>query len=810
MKLNSLFGVGNLRLRDKFGLVLFLLTLLCVAVTCVCLYFVMARVALDSLGHQLKDSATLIAAQLDPRELGRIHGPADAETPEYKRLQSFLDKTRKSTLDLANVYIFRLSPDGKPVFVVDESNSDGKESADIGELIADPDDLWAKILKDSDLRKRPHADDFVSHDRFGDWISGFAPVKDADGHVDFFVGVDMDAREIREIQWHIGVGAMLVFLCLLPFILGVAWFAGGRFAAPLVRLKDGLAKVQNMDFDIGTLKKAGNDEVADLGAAFDSMRRNLKDATDKLNQSKSEIEAKNAFLRQFIEALPYPIFCKDSAGRYLDCNKEYARFCSISERDGIIGRTVTDVIPVDLCKLHASMDEMILSGRKSVVSYDVTISERSSNTLRHFTIYKAAFKKPDGSIGGLVGALVDMTDRKRMEDELRRARLVADAANFAKSRFLANMSHEIRTPLNGIIGAVEVLKETISDEAQKDLLETMEESGRMLIGIIGDVLDLAKIESGKMLLEEMPCDLNEILSSVCQMFKPLAQRKGVLLKFVPLPEADAAWVYCDPTRLRQVLNNLVGNAVKFTSSGSVVLSVERTGSRQGYDGPYFYHFSVKDTGVGIDSGKIQAIFEDFGQEDVSTSRRHGGTGLGLSISKHLVILMGGSINAESVKGEGSVFHCMIPMKGAMDPSSLPDLEPGVSVDAKGLGVLIVDDHAPSVKVIRCIMEFFGCRCVEAHTCAGACDILGAQRFDVLVLDLSLADGSGYDIAKFVRQREAVSGGKRSFIVAVTANSLENDKEDCVGVGIDELLLKPVTKANVAKLLAKCIELRKGS
>ncbi len=797
MKNISFLKIG---LRARLIILFMLLALFCLCLSSISNYFITSDTTLTIMQTQIKDCASLLSKQINQEELSAIEQPQDKDKAEFKRIQHFLDDNRHITDGISNIYVFRITPDGKIVFIVDESPKDGLESAEIGEEIPDPDGIWLKHARHPDTAKKAHADNFISHDRFGAWLSGFAPIIDKSGNVYAYIGVDIDAKSVKEANLSIIKKGALSVLIILPLVMAFGWILGNRMTTHLLSVRKGLEKIRNMDFS-NIAKASRNDEFGELVDSFNATKQKLKETMDSLAEAKETVERKSALLRQFVDAMPYPVFCKDKNGVYLECNNNYCENFIQLPREQIIGNKVSNFMPFINPPLHESMDKIVLSGEHRIVSYESSIQPPEGD-LHHFIIYKSAFNAPDGSIAGLVGSVIDITERGRMEKDLRKAKEEADNANFAKSRFLANISHEIRTPLNSMIGAIELLRETATDKDQIDLLDTMEESGKMLVSIIGEILDLAKIESGKMILEEIPCSLNDLVFSIEKAFKLSASKKGISISSSLLSEENA-WVYCDPTRLKQIISNLLTNALKFTDSGAIELSIKKTDQRQTSDGPFIYRFSVKDTGIGISFEKMHNIFEAFTQDDISTARLYGGYGLGLSICKHLVTLMGGNIHAESQKGQGSIFYFEIPLKNAyvMNPE-LPDLTYYSDIVASELKVLIADDHTPSVKITRTILEGFSCKCTEAFSCKDVFSLVEHKHFDLILLDLAMQDGYSFDTVEKIRIYEKNCKRHPSYIVALTANSINDNKEHCLQVGMNDFLLKPITRSMLAGILHK--------
>ena len=521
------------------------------------------------------------------------------------------------------------------------------------------------------------------------------------------------------------------------------------------------------------------------------------DITDRAIMRDS-LQMLNDGYRQTLEVFPDPVYVA-IGGKIVFANEAAVKLFGAADAGDLVGLESLRLIhPDDHAFILGTRDELKKGAgfiRRDAHRYlridgSVFVGEGSATAI--------TWEQQDA----VLVVVQDQTDLLKRNAELEEARHRADAANLAKSEFLASMSHEIRTPLNGVLGMATLLMEGALDQEQRGQVETIRSSGTVLLSLLNDILDLSKIEAGQMDLEEIDFDLHRLLESAGALWAPKAGSAGLSYRLDSLAVTTRV-LKSDPTRIRQVLFNLLSNALKFTESGGVTVSVSQTVSE---DAKISTRFEIQDTGIGIRPERIGTLFEKFTQSDSSVTRKFGGSGLGLAICKELVDAMGGEIGAESREGQGSTFWFTVPcLEGDPDAvqehqseSELLDGDPAKSTPM--LKILVAEDNSVNQTVIRALLERAGHRVDVVGNGRETIEAVTAKSYDVVLMDIQMPEMDGVTATKAIRKLDGAAG--KIPIIALTANAMKGDRENYLSQGMNDYVTKPIEPDELASALSR--------
>ncbi|MCA0185651.1 MAG: PAS domain-containing protein [Proteobacteria bacterium] len=553
-------------------------------------------------------------------------------------------------------------------------------------------------------------------------------------------------------------------------------------------------------------QRAGIDGQQELDAALQALQAVAPDGAaarlaaalpgllEHLNHNDELREQELRLTDALFETIPIPIYIKDRNARYLRFNRAFETLSGIDRRQWL-GRNAYEVMSDEDARLHDDLDRQLLSDGNTQ-DFECRLHYGSDGLTAQ--IRKVALRDNEQRIIGLIGTVFDITPRKQAEEAMRQAKEAAEAANRAKSSFLANMSHEIRTPMNGILGMTELALDTDLNEEQREYLQLVQTSADSLLAIINDILDFSKIEAGKLLIESIEFDIHRTVTDAVKSIALKACEKKLEL-ICDIDTDVPRFVQGDPGRLRQVVLNLIGNAIKFTPAGEIGLKLSTVVSEAG---EAQLQIDVRDTGIGIPTDKLGRIFDAFAQEDSSTTRRFGGTGLGLSICKRLVQAMGGKISVDSTPGCGSTFRFTLPLQ----PASRHQAESLPGSQLAGLKVLIVDDHPTNRAILHKTVKDVRATCSEAECARDAMAALltaaaEGTPFDVVLLDASMPDEDGFSLASRILSRADLP---RPVLVLLSSVGLKGDAAHCREIGIDGYLTRPATRDEIYQILTQTL------
>ncbi len=606
-----------------------------------------------------------------------------------------------------------------------------------------------------------------------DWIlAAHYPIKDAYAPI------------YRERWYIVAYTAIGIGLCVLIILIVMR-----RNLSPLSELASQAEGIGRTGDPLGPVHVDTGGEIGALASSFNAMLERLAEREASLKETMEELRK----LHNAVEHSSAVVVITDGRGDIEYVNPKFVEVTGY-ERSEVSGKTPRILKSGELPpEIYDDLWSTITSGEE----WQGVFHNRKKNGELYWAAASISpLKDATGTITHFVGVQEDITAVKLFEQELKGAKEAAETANQAKSDFLASMSHEIRTPMNAIIGMAELLLEGPLDEEQRRYVTTLRNAGDNLLNIINDILDISKIEAGYLELHETAFNVRELVDAVCDTMAIRVREKGLTLDCIIGADVPGH-LSGDVGRLRQVLLNLVGNAVKFTEEGGITITVERDGASGGND---VLIFSINDTGIGIPQDKIPHIFEKFTQADSSTTRKYGGTGLGLTISRRLVELMGGRIWVTSTVGAGSTFFFTASLAPAADdgttrsPAGQAPAAPETSPETRPLAILLVDDSEDNRLLIQSFLKNTPFKVDAARDGREAVGMFTTSAYDIVLMDIQMPVMDGYEATRQIRRWERSQGRGATPVLALTAYALEEEMRKSYEAGCTGHLTKPVSKS----------------
>jgi len=637
---------------------------------------------------------------------------------------------------------------------------------------------------------------------------------------------DLGALQAK-IRQYTEISVMVILFSVLA-----TYFVSSRLlrliTEPILHLAQIATRVTaNEDYAVRAMPR-GEDEVGTLIGSFNQMLERIQERDKALQGAKGELELRvqlrthelqlevnermraedalseeRKILRVLIDNVPDFMYVKDADCRFLVANLSLARQMGAKTTAELLGKNDFDFYPKELATKFYEDEQRVIRSGQAEINREETGLDAHGNVSQVMTT-QVPLRDKNGRVTGLVGIGHDITHLKKVQEEMQKAREAAEAASRAKSEFLANMSHEIRTPLNGVMGMTDLALDTELTTEQREYLETVKMSGDSLLTVINDILDFSKIEAGKIDLEALDFNLRESLETTLKTLAMRADEKGLELMCEVAPEVPEM-VRGDSSRLRQIVVNLVGNAIKFTDTGEIAVKVQLE-AREGTD--CICRFTVADTGIGIPEDKRESIFDPFSQADTSTTRKYGGTGLGLTISTRLVEMMGGKIWVESELGRGSQFHFTVRLAAA----DAKEIRLGTIAPAellRGVRVLVVDDNRTNCRILEGMLNRWEMKPITVNGGASALTLLSAAReagepFGLVLTDMHMPDMDGFALVEQIRQRPDLA---TATIMMLTSAGHRGDAARCQELGVSAYLLKPIRQSELREAIARVLGAR---
>ena len=757
------------RIVHKLTSILFLFAFLASGLLFLVLYRTASDQVLSDVRQRIRDVVSIATRSIDPQVYARLVENGREDSIEYQTVYKALQSVRDMSSDIRNIYTMGMDEQGRIVFMVDAENNPA-QFAHMNQVYSDASEM---LRQNFASMAGPMVENAFYMDQWGSWLSGYAPFYYRDGTQRGILGVDIPVATVNAYKHRLLLKSLGVFGFVLPVVLLVGLLSGRKIAAPVLCMGRWARAIGRGELH-ARLDIQRKDEVGILAADLNEMALNLSRNQVRLQ----ELAAK---YRNIFDNAAEGFFQGFPEGRIVTANPAMSRILGYDDSEQLV-REIDNFL-VQICAepedRRRFLDSIEADGRVDALRMPFLRRDET-----RVWVEISAHKPPQSNDSPLVeGMVVDITQRMERE-QADRERRAAEAASKAKSEFLANMSHEIRTPLNAVTGLADLLGRTELGERQREYLRKIKISSQSLLAVINDILDFSKIEAGRLELEETDFSLYEVLANLSEIFAFKANEKDIEF-VVSIAEKTPCGLRGDPVRLGQVLINLVGNAVKFTSRGEVVVRVGQA-AEQPLDGRVSIEFSVTDSGIGIDPARLATVFESFTQADNSTTRQYGGTGLGLAICRQLVALMDGEIHAGSTPGKGSCFS-FTALFTPQPPERQISLRP--PKDLRGLSVLVVDDNKTARDILISFFHSFQMAAQPASSGEEALDIIERtdSPFDLILLDWKMPGLNGIETARRIKR----NGSAAPIICMISAYGREDLLQQSDKTLLDAFLRKPV-------------------
>ncbi|MBN1518277.1 response regulator [Candidatus Sumerlaeota bacterium] len=778
---------------------------------------------------RLSDAVRLATANLNVELHATLTSPEQEESAAYESIQSYLEKIHDSNTKLIYLYTMRQDQEGIPYFVVDaDVPADNRvEIAHWGERYEDPS---SEMLEAFTTTEPYVAEKAFTTDEWGTVISAYAPLYTPDGKRDGILGIDMQVNDVIAYQRHyyLIVIALYSIAVLAAIICGMLM---GRFLArPIIQLCDGAEALtrgeSNRRFECKTSDELGQLAMAlNVMAEHAQLERNelnqvLRRQVEKLSKANQALEENEGMLRQITASAQDAIIMTDSQGIVTFWSPAAERIFGPPEQEAV-GETLQSLIvppqeyeAFQLCFLSYLSDDVKMTPGECSRLRSIHSSGRLLTV--ELSIARLWVRKQRC----LLGIFRDVTEREEYETQLRNTKeeaeflnrdleqaiaranqlaFEAEAANCAKSEFLANMSHEIRTPMNGIIGMSNLLLDTELNSEQFDFAKTIVSSAESLLRLINDILDFSKIEAGKLDLEYIEFDLRKTIEEMSDALAFRAHEKNLELVCV-IDTKTPSYLQGDPGRLRQIITNLIGNAIKFTHQGDVTLNVA---VREESDDKTELLFEVHDTGIGIQEDQSRKLFQAFTQADSSTTRKYGGTGLGLAICRQLAEKMEGEIGARNNAAGGATFWFTARLR-KLSAKRVQELQQNsaAAISLNDVRVLLVETSETSRRMLRLYLTEYQCQVDDVSNPSAALDkirqaVADGRPYAIALLAMQLPDMSGDELGEQIKQDPAICGTR---LISLTSFGKRGDAKRLEKIGFSAYLTKPVKPSHLRECL----------